>query len=122
MRPREIVEHCDVDEDADQASRETKDPRYDANDGEDHGDGSSPRLACPQTPGHDESQYSEDEYDHLYTCQERGREGHYWDTCERGCPGHLCKSFRKFFFRYEIPSTCWKEMHRVSVKPRHLTT
>jgi len=42
MRSREIVEHYDVDEDADQASRETKDPRYDADNGEDHSDGSSP--------------------------------------------------------------------------------
>ena len=42
MRSREIVEDNDVDEDADQASRETKDPRYDADDGEDHGDGSGP--------------------------------------------------------------------------------
>jgi len=42
MRSREIVEYYDVDEDADQASRETKDPRYDADDGEDHGDGSGP--------------------------------------------------------------------------------
>ena len=40
----EVVEYYDVDEDADQASRETKDPCYDADDGEDHGDGSSPRL------------------------------------------------------------------------------
>ena len=42
MRSREIVEYYDVDEDADQASRETKNPRYDADDGEDHGDGSGP--------------------------------------------------------------------------------
>jgi len=42
MRSREIVEYYDVDEDADQASRETKKPRYDADDGEDHGDGSGP--------------------------------------------------------------------------------
>jgi hypothetical protein len=59
MRSREIVEYYDVDEDADQASRETKDPRYDADDGEDHGDGSGPRLAYPQTPRHDESHYSD---------------------------------------------------------------
>jgi hypothetical protein len=42
MRSREIVEHYDADEDADQASRETKDPRYDADNLEDHSDGSSP--------------------------------------------------------------------------------
>ena len=42
MRSREIVEYSDVDEDADQASRETKDPHYDADDGENHGDGSGP--------------------------------------------------------------------------------
>ena len=59
MRSREIIEHCDVDEDADHASRETQGPRDDADDGEDHGDGSGPRLACPQAPRHDESQYSE---------------------------------------------------------------
>ena len=45
MRSREIIEYCDVYEDTDNASRETKDPRYDADDVEDHGDGSGPRLA-----------------------------------------------------------------------------
>ena len=61
MRSSEIVEYHDFDEDADQASRETKDPRYDADDGEDHGDGARPGLARPQAPRHDESQYREDE-------------------------------------------------------------
>jgi hypothetical protein len=42
MRPGQIVEYSDVDEDTDNASRETKDPRYDTDDGEDHGDGSGP--------------------------------------------------------------------------------
>ncbi len=42
MRSREIVEYSDADEDANQVSRETKDPRNDADDVEDHGDGSSP--------------------------------------------------------------------------------
>ena len=42
MRSREIVDQSDADEDADQVFRQTKDPRYDADDVEDHGDGSSP--------------------------------------------------------------------------------
>ena len=42
MRSREIVEYSDANEDANQASRETEDPRYDADDVEDHGDGSGP--------------------------------------------------------------------------------
>ncbi len=44
MRSREIVEYSDADEDANQVSRETKDPRNDADDVENHGDGSRPRL------------------------------------------------------------------------------
>ena len=51
----EVVEYYDVDDDADEASRETKDPCYDAENSEDHGDGSSPRLAVPQAIRHDES-------------------------------------------------------------------
>ena len=47
LRSREIVEYSDVDEDADQASWEIKDPRDDADDGENQGDDSGPRLACP---------------------------------------------------------------------------
>ncbi len=42
MRSREIVEHYAADEDAEQAPRETKDPHYEADDLEDHGDGSGP--------------------------------------------------------------------------------
>ena len=57
MRSCEIVEDNYVDEDGDHAAREAKDARYDADDGEDHGDGSGPRSARPQTPRHDESQY-----------------------------------------------------------------
>ena len=42
MRPSQIVEYCDFYEDADNASGETKDPRYDAYDREDHSNGSGP--------------------------------------------------------------------------------
>ena len=59
MRSREIIQDNDIDKDADQVSRETKDSRYDADDCEDHGDGSGPWLAWPQAPRHDKSQYSE---------------------------------------------------------------
>lgn len=40
IRSREIVEYFDANENTDKASKETKDPRYDADDVEDHGDGS----------------------------------------------------------------------------------
>ena len=47
MRSREIIEDHDVDENADQASREIKDPRDDTDHREDHRNDSSPRLPGP---------------------------------------------------------------------------
>ena len=58
MRSREVVEYARVDENGDQASGEAQETCDNTDDNEDHGDRSSPRSPRPETPRHDETQYT----------------------------------------------------------------